>query len=128
MYVMNENVLTSYVGLFILIGVLIALCYVAKQFMVQAKRLRDDHMKKVELWGACHDVEMEKMKALSDVCSHLIPLMTEMNINCVAKEGRVARLDKKKWSKQFELGVNRACGFDIEWFDEVPSDMRECKD
>ena len=117
MFVMNEAVLTSYVGLFCLVGVLIALCYVARQFMNQARRIRDDHQMRVKLWGECRDKEMDKCKALSEVCLHLIPLMTEMNINCVAKEGRVARLDMKKWSKQHALGITRACGFDIEWFD-----------
>ena len=117
MYVMNENTVILWAALVVLALVNIALLYVSRKFAEQAKRLRDDHMKRVKLWGELSDKEFEKMQALSDVCLHLIPLKIQMDENAVSTVGRVAKLDMKKWSKQHALGITRACGFDIEWFD-----------
>ena len=46
---------------------------------------------------------------------HLIPFAEQMDIDAISDKGRTVALDRSRWKKQYEKGVNRCMGFDILW-------------
>ena len=112
---MGTIMVVLYSGLIVGVVLNLVLISIMKKMGRKISKVMDEHKKRVAEYGGLCDDEFDKMKAMSALCLHLIPLKIQMDVQGVSLEGRHARLDKKKWSSQFEYGVNRACGFDIDW-------------